>query len=216
MPVYAKMDHNFVFREKTPIFPPKIGGNGWNFLGQKLGKIAENCDHCIDPWRGVEIGQRNNFKDVFFKDEFLTITSTKPVSYICIWQSGYDHYFRLFLPIFVENVGVFLENQCYDQNFAKFTFVLSQKRQFFSLNFSAKIFKKIITSVPGYDHYFRQFLPIFVENVGVFLENQCYDQFFVQKPTLFSVKKAIIFSPNLSAKTFSKSVPSLAVTTKPC
>jgi hypothetical protein len=28
MPVYAKMDHNFVFREKTPIFPPKIGGNG--------------------------------------------------------------------------------------------------------------------------------------------------------------------------------------------
>jgi hypothetical protein len=37
---------------------------------------------------------------------------------------------------------VFLKNQCYDQNFAYFSFVLSQKRQIFSLNFSAKIFLK--------------------------------------------------------------------------
>jgi hypothetical protein len=32
-----KIDHNIVFREKR------------HFL-RKLGKIAENCDHNIDPW----------------------------------------------------------------------------------------------------------------------------------------------------------------------
>jgi hypothetical protein len=40
-----------------------------------------------------------------------------------------------------EKIGVFLKNQCYDQNFAYFSFVLSQKRQFFAF-FSAKIFYK--------------------------------------------------------------------------
>jgi hypothetical protein len=35
------------------------------------------------------------------------------------------------LTIFGENIGVFLKNQCYDQIFAQFCFVLSQKRQFF-------------------------------------------------------------------------------------
>jgi hypothetical protein len=35
------------------------------------------------------------------------------------------------LTIFGEKIGVFLKNQCYDQNFAYFSFVMSQKRQFF-------------------------------------------------------------------------------------
>jgi hypothetical protein len=39
-----------------------------------------------------------------------------------------------------KKIGVFLKNQCYDQNFAGFTFVLSQKTPIFSLNLSAKIF----------------------------------------------------------------------------
>jgi hypothetical protein len=47
--------------------------------------------------------------------------------------------FRQFLG---EKIGVFLKKQCYDQNFALFSSVLSQKRRFFPLNFSAKIFKK--------------------------------------------------------------------------
>jgi hypothetical protein len=45
-------------------------------------------------------------------------------------------------------MAFFLKNQCYDQNFAYFTFVLSQKRQFFAEFFGENIFK-IITSVPG-------------------------------------------------------------------
>jgi hypothetical protein len=53
----------------------------------------------------------------------------------------YDHTFLRFLPIFGEKIGVFLKNQCYDQNFAYFSFVSRQKRQFFLLNFLAKIFK---------------------------------------------------------------------------
>jgi hypothetical protein len=32
---------------------------------------------------------------------------------------------------FRRKIGVFLKNQCYDQNFAYFSFVFSQKRQFF-------------------------------------------------------------------------------------
>jgi hypothetical protein len=35
-----------------------------------------------------------------------------------------------FLPIFGEKFGVFLKIQCYDEKFAQFSFVLSQKRQF--------------------------------------------------------------------------------------
>jgi hypothetical protein len=38
--------------------------------------------------------------------------------------------------------GVFLKNQCSDQYLTKFGFVLSKKRQFFLLNFLAKIFEK--------------------------------------------------------------------------
>jgi hypothetical protein len=47
------------------------------------------------------------------------------------WGRCYDHNFLRFFPIFGEKFGVFLENQCYDQFFSKFSFVLSQKRQFF-------------------------------------------------------------------------------------
>jgi hypothetical protein len=55
--------------------------------------------------------------------------------------------FLRFLPIFCEQIGVFLKNQSYYQNFAYFSFVLSQKRQFFRWIFRQKYFK-IITSVP--------------------------------------------------------------------
>jgi hypothetical protein len=34
------------------------------------------------------------------------------------WGRCYDHNFLRFLTIFGEKIGVFLENQCYDQNFA--------------------------------------------------------------------------------------------------
>jgi hypothetical protein len=46
-----------------------------------------------------------------------------------------------FLPIFGDKNGVFLKNLCYDQNFVKFWFVLSQTRQFFHLFYWRKYFK---------------------------------------------------------------------------
>jgi hypothetical protein len=52
----------------------------------------------------------------------------------------YDHNFLRFFPIFGEKISVFLKYQCYDQLFSKFSFVLSQKRQFFAI-FLPKIFK---------------------------------------------------------------------------
>jgi hypothetical protein len=45
------------------------------------------------------------------------------------------------LTIFGEKIGVFLKNQCYDQNFAYFSFVLSQKCQFFRQIFWRKYLK---------------------------------------------------------------------------
>jgi hypothetical protein len=41
-----------------------------------------------------------------------------------------------------EKIGGFLKCQCYDQNFAKFSFALSQKRHFFAEIFCENIFKK--------------------------------------------------------------------------
>jgi hypothetical protein len=40
-----------------------------------------------------------------------------------------------------KKIGVFLKNQCYDQLFSKFSFVLSQKHQFFRRIFRQKYFK---------------------------------------------------------------------------
>jgi hypothetical protein len=37
------IDHNFGFREKS------------KFFRQKLSKIAENCDHNIDPWNQTNL-----------------------------------------------------------------------------------------------------------------------------------------------------------------
>jgi hypothetical protein len=51
------------------------------------------------------------------------------------------------LPIFGENIGVFLKNQCYDRIFEKTSISLSKKRQFFDKFFGENILK-IITSVP--------------------------------------------------------------------
>jgi hypothetical protein len=60
-----------------------------------------------------------------------------------------------------QKIGVFLKNQCYDQNFAYFSFVLSQKRHFFSLNFLTKIFLKITTPVlfNGFSRLQEKFAP---------------------------------------------------------
>jgi hypothetical protein len=57
------------------------------------------------------------------------------------WGRYYDHNFLRFSTIFGEKIGVFLKNQCYDQNFAYLSFVLSQKRQFFRWIFRRKYFK---------------------------------------------------------------------------
>jgi hypothetical protein len=47
-----------------------------------------------------------------------------------------------FCQFSANQIGVFLKNRCYDQLVSKFSFVLSQKRQFFGENFSAKIFRR--------------------------------------------------------------------------
>jgi hypothetical protein len=45
------------------------------------------------------------------------------------------------LPIFGEKIGVCIKNQCYDQHFAYFSFVLSQNANFFAEFFGENIFK---------------------------------------------------------------------------
>jgi hypothetical protein len=56
------------------------------------------------------------------------------------WDRCYDHNFLRFVTNFVEKIGVFFKNQCYDQIFL-ISFVFSQKNANFLPNFSAKIFK---------------------------------------------------------------------------
>jgi hypothetical protein len=46
-----------------------------------------------------------------------------------------------FCQFSAKKIGVFPKYHCYDPIFKKITFVVSQKRQFFSQNFSAKISK---------------------------------------------------------------------------
>jgi hypothetical protein len=61
----------------------------------------------------------------------------------------YDHNFWRFLPIFGEKLAFFSKtNATYNQKFALFSFVFSQKAPFFRNFFGKNIFK-IITSVPG-------------------------------------------------------------------
>jgi hypothetical protein len=53
----------------------------------------------------------------------------------------YDQNFCDFRQFSAKKIGVFLINQCHDEIFAKFSFVLSQKRQFFRQIFWRKYFK---------------------------------------------------------------------------
>jgi hypothetical protein len=51
-----------------------------------------------------------------------------------------------------------------------------------------------------YDHNFLRFSPIFGEKIGVFLKNQCYDQFFSQTSSSLSKKRQYfrwIFGENI-------------------
>jgi hypothetical protein len=61
------------------------------------------------------------------------------------WGRCYDHNFQQFLTFFGEKIGVFLKNQCYDQNLALFWV---KNANIFAEFFGENILK-IITSVPG-------------------------------------------------------------------
>jgi hypothetical protein len=83
-----------------------------------------------------------------------------------------------FCQFFGEKFGVFVKNQCYDQNFAKTSSKLRKNANFFGEN----IFK-IITSVPGVDLklqidgflyicllLYRQFPSLFLLKVKLYME----------------------------------------------
>jgi hypothetical protein len=53
----------------------------------------------------------------------------------------YDRNFWRFLTIFGEKIGVFLENQCYDQILAKASSSLGNKPQYFRQIFRREFFK---------------------------------------------------------------------------
>jgi hypothetical protein len=78
-------------------------------------------------------------------------------------------------PNFQRKNGVCLKSQCYDQFVSKFSFVLSQKRQFFA-KFSGEKILKIISSVPAV---------FLAENAKCFGENIC-----------FSKKMVFVLNPN--------------------
>jgi hypothetical protein len=63
-----------------------------------------------------------------------------------VFDRCYDHNFLRFLKILGVKNGVFLENQCYDQIFAKTRSSLNKNVNFFSKFLGDNIFFKIITS----------------------------------------------------------------------
>jgi hypothetical protein len=79
--------------------------------------------------------------------------NTRPLCRRKFAQSGVD----VMIPIFCDfsqfsakNMAFLLNTNVMINFFSEFSFVLSQKRQFFLQNVSEKIFLKIITSVPGH------------------------------------------------------------------
>jgi hypothetical protein len=81
---------------------------------------------------------RNSAQKRYFRSDRLK----KPT------QPGTDHNFLHFLTIFGEKIGGFIKNQCCDQNFAQFSFVLSKKPPIFFADFFGENNLKIITSAP--------------------------------------------------------------------
>jgi hypothetical protein len=84
------------------------------------------------------------------------------------WGRCYDHNFLQFFPIFGEKFGVFLKYQCYDQFFQNLA-LFWVKNVNFLLNFSAKIFQKIITLVPVFftSHRCQHYLVSFLKKISM-------------------------------------------------
>jgi hypothetical protein len=77
---------------------------------------------------------------VFFRAARMSTISFDNGDRVTRLDRCYDHNFLHFFQFSAKN-GVFLKNQCYDQIFKQFSFVLSQKRRFFCKSFRLKYLK---------------------------------------------------------------------------
>jgi hypothetical protein len=87
-------------------------------LGQSLWFGEKNAEKIIfftQKFR-LKISHQNGARQ-FFRRKLAKIRQIYP-ELIDSWGRCYDHNFLQFSTIFGEKIGVFLKNQCYDQNFA--------------------------------------------------------------------------------------------------
>jgi hypothetical protein len=102
---------------------------------------------------------------------------------VCFFPFGYFVPRKIWQPCFREQLGKLVQRQTESW---KCTFDLSTK------SVGQKHLLRLFC-LQCYDHNFRRFLPIFVEKVGIFLENQCYDHMFAKTSSTLS-KNANIFA----------------------
>jgi hypothetical protein len=124
--------NTFVFNKQGDQLGPSFAYVGDCYFGQLF---VEDYLSCPDFWASSPHGSSCvpiNFEQKWVRASILSNLETK-----LIWDRCYDHNFLRFLPIFSEKIGVFLKNQCYDHFLCKITFCASQKRRFYSPNFSA-------------------------------------------------------------------------------
>jgi hypothetical protein len=77
-------------------------------------QIRNSCTGSTDPGSRVRARAKDRRAASYFILKLLALcTYFKRTRGQC-----YDHNFLQFFPIFGEKIGVFLKNQCYDQNFA--------------------------------------------------------------------------------------------------
>jgi hypothetical protein len=108
-----------------------------------LKPFAYNCPGLSDPESRLTIG-RLTFGDFFksrdrivvpiFQRRYCWDKSRVAGWWVHSMNPGVDVMITIFCDFrqfSAKKIGVFLKNQCYDQFFSKFSFVLSQKRQYF-------------------------------------------------------------------------------------
>jgi hypothetical protein len=122
----------------TKIFTKKFftiffGGNIFKTLTSVPGRSTPGRQRLARQEPLAERGPEQELKQLFFEQEFVK-------NVLCL-EPGVDVMITIFCDFSAKKLAFFLKTNVMINFLKKFSFVLSQKRQFFA-KFSAKIFKK--------------------------------------------------------------------------
>jgi hypothetical protein len=84
----------------------------------RLGSLAQPQGMHPQPQAPGEVGLRSRCNVSVLVVSYEQSEIGQKGRYVAIWGQCNDHNFLRFSTIFGEKIGVYLKNQCYDQNFA--------------------------------------------------------------------------------------------------